>query len=220
MSDLILYTTDDGRSQIGLRTKDQTVWPSKRQMAELLDISTDNVCLHLKNIGTAARTIPMRASGISGRRKSAPTRRCATCLRWPATKTDQAARQFFASLQKVLLYDAAHGSRDRAGTGQSRRPAFRPAELEKNYLTEDEIDTLNRLVVIFLETAELRAKRQVVTRIAFWQENLARIITNNDFPLLHGAGTVSPAHWRHRWARSFWTTTGGARRRSADRRRT
>ena len=30
----------------------------------------------------------------------------------------------------------------------------------KNYLNEDEIDTLNRLVVIFLETAELRAKRK------------------------------------------------------------
>jgi len=33
----------------------------------------------------------------------------------------------------------------------------------KNYLTEDEIDTLNRLVVIFLETAELRAKSKQET---------------------------------------------------------
>jgi hypothetical protein len=36
----------------------------------------------------------------------------------------------------------------------------------KNYLTEDEIDTLNRLVVIFLETAELRAKSKQETRMA------------------------------------------------------
>ena len=64
----------------------------------------------------------------------------------------------------------------------------------KNYLTEDEIDTLNRLVVIFLETAELRAKRQTVTPMAFWQENVGQIITANGFPLLSGAGSISHAH--------------------------
>ena len=50
MSALILYTTEDGRSQIKLRAKDQTVWLSQREMAELFDVSTDNVGLHLKNI--------------------------------------------------------------------------------------------------------------------------------------------------------------------------
>ena len=64
----------------------------------------------------------------------------------------------------------------------------------KNYLTEDEVDTLNRLVVIFLETAELRAKRQAVTSMAFWQENIGQIIHANGFPLLSGAGTVSHIH--------------------------
>ena len=52
MSDLILYTTDDGRSQIKLWAKDQTVWLSQREMAQLFDVSTDNVGLHLKNIFT------------------------------------------------------------------------------------------------------------------------------------------------------------------------
>jgi len=61
----------------------------------------------------------------------------------------------------------------------------------KNYLTEDEIDTLNRLVVIFLETAELRAKRMQETRMAFWKQNVDQIITSNGFPLLTHAGTIS-----------------------------
>jgi hypothetical protein len=63
----------------------------------------------------------------------------------------------------------------------------------KNYLTEDELDTLNRLVVIFLETAELRARRQTVTSMAFWRENVVQIISANGFPLLEGAGSVSHA---------------------------
>ena len=50
MSDLILYTTDDGRSQIRLRAKDQTVWLTQKEMSQLFDVSTDNVGLHLKNL--------------------------------------------------------------------------------------------------------------------------------------------------------------------------
>lgn len=61
----------------------------------------------------------------------------------------------------------------------------------KNYLTEDEIDTLNRLVVIFLETAELRAKNRQETRMSFWRANVDQIITSNGFPLLAYAGSIS-----------------------------
>ena len=50
MTDLILYTTEDGRSQIKLRAKDDTVWLSQREMTHLFDASTDNVGLHLKNL--------------------------------------------------------------------------------------------------------------------------------------------------------------------------
>jgi len=50
MSELILYTSEDGKSRIQLRAKDQTVWLSQREMAELFDVSTDNVGLHLKNL--------------------------------------------------------------------------------------------------------------------------------------------------------------------------
>ena len=50
MNELILYTTEDGRSQIKLRAKNQTVWLSQSEMAELFDVSTDNVGLHLRNL--------------------------------------------------------------------------------------------------------------------------------------------------------------------------
>jgi len=50
MTGLILYSTEDGKTQIKLRAKDQTVWLTQRELAELFDVSTDNVGLHLKNI--------------------------------------------------------------------------------------------------------------------------------------------------------------------------
>ena len=63
--------------------------------------------------------------------------------------------------------------------------------IAKNYLSEDEIDTLNRLVVIFLETAELRAKNRMDITISFWKENVDRILTLSDKEILRGPGAIS-----------------------------
>jgi len=50
MSDLILYTTEDGRSQIKLRAQEQSVWLTHLEMAELYAATKQNISLHLKNI--------------------------------------------------------------------------------------------------------------------------------------------------------------------------
>ena len=50
MSDLILYTTEDGRSRIKLRAQEQTVWLTQLEMAELFDATKQNISLHLKNV--------------------------------------------------------------------------------------------------------------------------------------------------------------------------
>lgn len=50
MTDLIIYTTEDGRSQIRLRADQHTVWLTQLEMAELFDATKQNISLHLKNI--------------------------------------------------------------------------------------------------------------------------------------------------------------------------
>ena len=50
MNNLILYTTEDGKSQIKLRSDLDTVWLTQLEMAELFDATKQNVSLHLKNI--------------------------------------------------------------------------------------------------------------------------------------------------------------------------
>lgn len=120
-------------------------------------------------------------------------------------KSDQATQLFFATVQNLLLYAVTQKTAteiilSRANpddvhfgllTWKGARVRKQDILIAKNYLTEDEIDTLNRLVVIFLETAELRAKRQTVTTMDFWRQNVGQIITDNGFPLLEGAGSVS-----------------------------
>lgn len=50
MSDIILYTTDDGITKIDLRLEDGTVWLSQLQIADLFSATKQNISLHLKNI--------------------------------------------------------------------------------------------------------------------------------------------------------------------------
>src|SRR5215218_5591301 len=50
MDNLILYTTEDGRSQITLRAQEQTVWLTQLEIAELFDATKQNISLHLKNV--------------------------------------------------------------------------------------------------------------------------------------------------------------------------
>jgi hypothetical protein len=50
MNGLILYTTEDGRSQIKLWAQEQTVWLTRLEMAELFDATKQNISLHLKNV--------------------------------------------------------------------------------------------------------------------------------------------------------------------------
>ena len=50
MTEVILYTTEVGRSQIKLRAQEQTVWLTQLEMAELFDATKQNISPHLKNV--------------------------------------------------------------------------------------------------------------------------------------------------------------------------
>lgn len=285
MNDLILYNTEDGRSQVKLRVEQNTVWLTQLEMAELFDATKQNISLHLKNIfkdreldtdsvvkeslttaadGKRYKTLLYNLDAILavGYRVRSP--RGVQFRRWASTvlkeyllkgfamdderlknpdgrpdyfdemlerireirasekrfyqkvrdlfalssdydRTDQATQQFFAIVQNLLIYavtqqTAAELITERANADdphfglmhwKGEKVRKQDILIAKNYLTEDEIDTLNRLVVIFLETAELRAKNRQETRMSFWKQNVDQIITSNGFPLLSRAGSVS-----------------------------
>ena len=288
MTDLILYTTEDGRSQIKLRAQEQTVWLTQLEMAELFDATKQNISLHLKNIfedgeldaaATVKESLTVQIEGSRQVRRPVTLYNLDAILavgyrvrsprgmqfrRWASTilkeyltkgfvmdderlknpdgrpdyfdemlarirdirasekrfyqkvrdlfalssdydKTDKATQVFFATVQNLLIYAVTQKTAAELITARANPadPHFgllawkgdkvRKTDIvvAKNYLTEDEIDTLNRLVVIFLETAELRAKSKQETRMSFWKQNVDQIITSNGFPLLTHAGAIS-----------------------------
>lgn len=293
MNEIILYTTEDGRSNIQLRANKGTVWLSQREMAELFDVSVDNIGLHLKNIyqdGELLREATAEESSVVQTEGSREVRRPLTLYNldailavgyrvrsrrgvqfrsWASTvlteyllkgfamdderlknpdgrpdyfdemldrireirasekrfyqkvrdlfalsddydKTDQATHQFFATVQNLLIYAVTQQTAAELITQRARvdDPNFglmhwkgnkvrkQDILIAKNYLTADEIDTLNRLVVVFLETAELRTKNRQILSMGFWRQNVEQIITSNGFPLLTNAGSISHEHMK------------------------
>ena len=119
--------------------------------------------------------------------------------------TDKATQMFFAETQNKLLFavtgkTAAEIIVSRANADEPnmalthwKGKMVRKQDIytSKNYLNEDEIDSLNRLVTIFLEIAELQAKDRKQVTMRFWHENVDDIIKFNKKTLLVRKGSVS-----------------------------
>ena len=50
MSDLILYTSEDGKTHLNLRIEGETIWLNQLKIAELFQTTKQNISLHAKNI--------------------------------------------------------------------------------------------------------------------------------------------------------------------------
>ena len=61
----------------------------------------------------------------------------------------------------------------------------------KNYLDAREIDTLNRIVVMFLDRAEFRAQRRRDLKMADWEADLDKFLADTELPVLSGTGRVA-----------------------------
>ncbi|MFZ4776629.1 MAG: virulence RhuM family protein [Terrimicrobiaceae bacterium] len=284
MSELILYTSEDGKTRLDLRLDGQTIWLTQLEIAELFQTTKQNVSLHASNIfedkeiredSAVKESLTTAADGkryktklynldlilAIGYRVRSPRgvqfRQWATAhlreylvkgfvmddqrLKNPggwdyfdellarireirasekrfyqkvrdlfALSSDYQAREketqlFFAEVQNKLLFavtgkTAAELIVARADSGapnmgllafSGSRVRKHDVIVAKNYLSEDEIDTLNRLVVIFLEQAELRAKKQQDLTLEFWRTHIDRMLVSNDQPLLDAHGSVS-----------------------------
>jgi hypothetical protein len=284
LSDLILYTTEDGQTRLHLRVESQTIWLTQLEIAELFQTTKQNVSLHAKNIfkegelsadSVVKESLTTAADGKQyrtqlynldlilaiGYRVRSPRgtqfRQWATShlrefivkgfvldderLKNPggwdyfdellarireirasekrfyqkvrdlfALSSDYKVREqdthlFFAEVQNKLLFAATgHTAAElivqRADAAQPNmsltswsgsRVRKQDVIIAKNYLTQNELDTLNRLVVIFLEQAELRVKQQQDLTLDFWRDNVDRMLAFNDQRILEGPGTVS-----------------------------
>lgn len=76
---------------------------------------------------------------------------------------------------------------------KGKRPTLAEAKIAKNYLNEDELDTLNHLVSAYLDLAELQALRRKPMYMKDWIARLDDYLRMTDSEVLQNAGKVSHA---------------------------
>ncbi|WP_304649002.1 virulence RhuM family protein [uncultured Duncaniella sp.] len=117
----------------------------------------------------------------------------------------EATQRFFKTVQNKMHFSAhghtaaevifqrADADKDFMGltTWRDAMPTKHEAEIAKNYLTEEEVDMLNRIVNLYLDFAELQAKSHVPMYMKDWIKKLDDFLTLSGKELLTHAGTVS-----------------------------
>lgn len=116
----------------------------------------------------------------------------------------QAAKLFFQTAQNKLEYAAtghtapeiiaarADATKDNMGLTSFKGAKVRKADvtIAKNYMTREEISTLNLIVNMYLDYAELQAKNHHVMHMADWEDKLNQFLQFNGREVLQNFGTV------------------------------
>ena len=122
-------------------------------------------------------------------------------------KTDKATQMFFAETQNKLLYAVTHqtaaelivaradANQPNMGLTTWKGSIVRKGDviIAKNYLHDGEIDSLNRLVDIFITSAEERVKGRRDLTLEYWRKNVDNLLTFQEKDILQGKGSISNA---------------------------
>jgi hypothetical protein len=285
--EIILYTTEDGGTQISLKEIEGTVWLTQAEMADLFQATKQNISLHIKNILAEGEQDPNSVvkeyltTATDGKeykvlhyalpiilavgfRVRSP--RGTQFRRWAADKLSEflvkgfvmddaklkdpdsdyfeellarirdiraseklfykkvldiyalsvdydpkseTSEKFFQTVQNKMHW-AAHGhtaaeivviradpNKENAGmttwanASKGGLPNKRDAIIAKNYLNDEELETLNRIVTAYLEFAELQARSRKTMTMADWISKLDDFLKLSDREILTGGGRIS-----------------------------
>ena len=118
---------------------------------------------------------------------------------------DEKTKEFFKTIQNKMHY-AVHGNtaaevifnrvdseKDNIGLTNFRgnSPTRAETEIAKNYLSEKELDLLNRMVSAYLDVAEINALNMHPMTMKDWIKELDGFLTMTHKEILEGAGKIS-----------------------------
>ncbi len=286
-NDLILYSTEDGKSQVYLKKIDGQIWLNQYEIAELFGIDRTVVLKHIANIygdeelikdSTCAKFAQVRNEGnrsvtrqiecynldiilavglrvrsvrgtqfriwainnlkeylvkgfvINSDQLKEVTRydyfdellqkirdirasekrfyqkiRDLFALSRDYQGNEAETGKFFATVQNKLLFavtnhtaadlimQRANPLQENMGLKSFSGSVVRKTDIyiAKNYLNEDEIEKLNRLVSMFLDYAEDKAARKEQITLADWKNYVDNFVAFNEYPVLTNAGKIA-----------------------------
>lgn len=196
---VLIYRSSTGKVNVSVLFNQDTFWLSQKRMAELFGTAVSTINYHLKQIDESGEVHLSDAI-----RK----------IRIPSEQWDEQGVTLY-NLDVVIAvgyrvnsyeatqfriwsakYDRANADKPYMGlTTWKNAPDGRirksDVTVAKNYLSEQEIHSLELLSTAFVDMAELRAERHQLMSMKDWKEQLVKFLSFNDRDILPDAGRIS-----------------------------
>lgn len=168
---------EDGQTRIQCRFEGETVWLTQKLMAELFRKDVRTINEHIQNVLAESELPP--ESVIRKFRITAGLQTIQNKLHFAVT----------GKTAPELIAERADSNQPNMGLTAWKSGVVRKGDvtIAKNYLREEEIDELNRIVVMFLDFAEDQARRRRQIFLQTWQSRLDDFLRLNERAILPGA---------------------------------
>ena len=159
-SSIIMYTTEDGLTKIETTFDEDTVWLSLDQMAELFQRDKSTISRHIKNIF-----------------EEGELQRNSVVANFATTASDGKTYQVDYYNLDVII-SVGYRVKSHRGTqfriwamGILKEYMKKGFALDDDYLTEQELDALNKIVTAYLDIAEVHALNKEPMYMKDWLES-------------------------------------------------
>jgi len=184
-TEILLYTSPNGDVRVEVFFQDETVWLTINKMAELFQVTKQNISYHIQNIyqekeldknSTVKEILTVQFEGGREIKRNLDYYNLDSIIALGYRVNSFKATQFRIWATKTL-----------------REYIITDVNIAKNYLSEKELKALNRIVTMYLDFAELQAERQIPMKMTDWTLKLDGFLKFNDYEILKDAGKVTAA---------------------------
>lgn len=208
-SNILLYKTAQGETRIEVIFNNETFWMSQKRMADLFGVDRATIAYHLSQIyesgeltkeATCRKIQQVQIEGERDVERTPLFYNLDAIIAVGYRVNSYQATQFRIWATSVLKEFIIKGyvlddEQPHMGlTTWKKAPNGRVQKSDtivaKNYLSDTELNQLNGITTSFLDFAETRAQRHIITTMEDWRKRLAQFLAAMDYEANPSAGTV------------------------------
>ena len=200
LGDMLIYQNEKGDTKVDVYFYDKDIWMSQAAIAQMYNTTPQNITMHIKNIYkdgeldedlTCKEFLQVQTEGTRQikRNKKHYNFRMILAIGY-RVRSNVGVHGHTAA---ELIMQRADAAKDNMGLTafEGAKVRKKDVDIAKNYLNEEEMSELNRVVTMYLDFAEDQARRHIPMYMKDWEEKLNSFLNMTGREVLSGAGHVS-----------------------------
>ena len=194
-AEFLIFTAQSGENSIDVMVVDENVWLTQDMISTLYEKGRSTITEHLKNIFSDSE-LDENSVCRKFRRTGADVKEDNTKFYKLEAVQNKLHFAIHGKTAAELIIDRANAEKENMGlTSWRNAPKGKilksDVSVAKNYLSLDEIDSLNRIVTMYLDYAENQAKRKIPITMEDWANKLNAFLQFNEYEILNNSGKVT-----------------------------